>query len=257
MQHPEPGRERRRLRELPAVALVPSAITVLALIAGLTSIRFALEGQWRLAVFAIIVAALCDGMDGKLARLLNSTSRFGAELDSLADFLSFGVAPALLLHQWALRDAGGLGWAAVLVFATCAALRLARFNSEIDPPVPAPQWKRNFFVGVPAPAGGMLALLLLFVTLAGGGEVFRSGPLNAVWLIAIAFLMISRIPTFSVKKARLPMTAVLPTLIGVVLVAAALISYPWQALVLLSVAYLVSIPVSMRAARRFEKASAD
>jgi len=247
------GSERRRLRELPAVALVPSAITVLALLAGLTAIRFALEGQWRLAVFALIVAALCDGMDGRLARLLNSTSRFGAELDSLADFLSFGVAPALLLHQWVLRDAGGLGWAAVLVFATCAALRLARFNSEIDPPVPAPQWKRNFFTGVPAPAGGLLALLPLFATLAIDSAVFRSAPLAAVWMLAIGFLMISSLPTFSVKKAKLPLTAVLPSLIGVALTAAALISYPWGSLVVLSLAYLASIPFAVRAARRFER----
>jgi CDP-diacylglycerol--serine O-phosphatidyltransferase len=249
--------ERRRLRALPAVALVPSAITVLALLAGLTSIRFALQGQWRLAVFAIIVAALCDGMDGRLARLLDSTSRFGAELDSLADFLSFGVAPALLLHQWVLRDAGGLGWAAVLVFATCAALRLARFNSELDPPAPAPQWKRNFFTGVPAPAGGLLVLLPLFAFLATDSALFRSAPLAALWVLAMGFLMISRLPTFSIKKAQLPVTAVLPSLIGVALTAAALISYPWGSLVFLSLAYLASIPIAFRAARRLEREGGD
>ncbi len=239
-----------RLRGLPVVALAPSVITVMALLAGLSSIRFAIEGQYRLAVLAIIFAALADGMDGRMARMLNSTSRFGAELDSLADFVSFGVAPAMLIYQWTVQEAQGPGWVAVLFFATCAALRLARFNAEIDPPAPPAAWQRNFFTGVPAPAAGGLALFWLFLSLATGWEVCRSPYLNLVWLVIVGLLMISRIPTFSVKKARMRRDLVLPVMLGTGLMAAAVLSLPWLSLVVISVAYLVSIPFAMVSAGR-------
>jgi CDP-diacylglycerol--serine O-phosphatidyltransferase len=245
---------RRRLHELPVVALVPSAITVLALLAGLTSIGFALQDRWGLAVFSIVVAAICDGLDGSMARLLNSSSRFGAELDSLADFLSFGVAPALLLFEWTMHDVRGFGWGAVLIFATCGALRLARFNSELDADVEPPAWTKKFFTGVPAPAGGAIAMLMLFAFQATGWDVFRSPHLNALWLIVVGLLMVSRVPTFSVKRARLRSDLVVPAMLVLVMVTVALISFPWRALTLLGIVYLASVPVAARAARRLRDA---
>lgn len=239
-----------RLRDLPVVALVPSIITVFALLAGLTAMRYALDGQWRMAIAAIIVAALADGMDGRMARLLNSTSRFGAELDSLADFVSFGVAPAMLLYLWTLHEAGGQGWAAVLFYATCAALRLARFNAEIDPPSPPAAWRRNFFTGVPAPAAGGLALFWVYLSLATGWDLWSSPWINGIWLVVVGLLMISRLPTFSVKKARLRRDRVLPALLGVALVAATVVSLPWWSLVAISLAYLASLPIAWFAAAR-------
>lgn len=238
---------------LPVVALVPSIITILALLAGLTSIRFAIEGHWRNAVIAIIVAALADGMDGRMARLLNSTSRFGAELDSLADFVSFGVAPAMLIFEWTLHSVGGEGWGAVLFYATCGALRLARFNAEIDPPSPPAAWRRNFFTGVPAPAAGGLALFWLFLGLATGVEAFASPWINGPWLVFVGLLMISRLPTFSVKKARVRRDLALPAVLGVALVAAAVVSLPWWSLVFISLAYLASLPLAWRSARRMRE----
>ncbi len=239
-----------RLRALPVVALVPSIITVFALLAGLTAIRYAIEGKWGMSVAAVILAALADGMDGRMARLLNSTSRFGAELDSLADFVSFGVAPAMILYFWTLSDAGGQGWAAVLFFATCAALRLARFNAEIDPPAPPAAWRRNFFAGVPAPAAGGLALFWLYLSLATGWEMALSPWINGVWLVLVGLLMISRLPTFSVKKARLRRDLVLPAMLGIALIAAAVVSLPWWSLVAISLAYLASLPLAWLSARR-------
>ncbi len=239
---------------MPVVALVPSAITVLALLAGLTSIGFSLQGKWGLAVFSIVVAAICDGLDGSMARLLNSSSRFGAELDSLSDFLSFGVAPALLLFEWTMHDVRGFGWAAVLIFATCGALRLARFNSELEPDEPPPAWTKKFFTGVPAPAGGAVAMLMLYAYQATGWDVFSSPHLNAVWLIAAGFLMVSRIPTFSVKKARLRSDLIVPAMLILVLVTVALISFPWQSLAVFGVVYLGSVPFAARAAGRLRDA---
>jgi CDP-diacylglycerol--serine O-phosphatidyltransferase len=245
---------RRRLHEMPVVSLVPSAITVLALLAGLTSIGFALQGKWGLAVFSIVVAAICDGLDGSMARLLNSSSRFGAELDSLSDFLSFGVAPALLLFEWTMQDVRGFGWGAVLIFATCGALRLARFNSELDSEVEPPAWTKKFFTGVPAPAGGAIAMLMLFAFHATGWEVFRSPHLNAFWLIIVGFLMVSSVPTFSVKKARLRNDLMVPAMVILVLVTVALISFPWQSLAVFGIAYLASVPFAVRTAGRLRNA---
>lgn len=247
---------RPRLKRLPINAVVPNAITVLALFAGLTGIRFGLLGQWEKAAIAIIVAGICDGLDGRLARLLKSTSRFGAELDSLSDFLSFGVAPALIIYQWTLHQAGGIGWAAVLVFATCSALRLARFNTALDNPEPPPPWQSHFFTGVPAPAGGALALTWLFVTLELEDTFLRSPYLNAFWLVAIGFLMISRLPTFSFKKVHLGREAVLPALIAVALIAAALINFPWWSLTIICAIYLASIPIAYRSAGRMQRREA-
>lgn len=242
-----PGRP--QLKRQSINALLPNAITVLALFAGLTAIRYGLQEQWDKASIAILVAGICDGLDGRLARLLKSTSRFGAELDSLSDFVSFGVAPALVIYQWTLHQIGGLGWAAALVFATCSALRLARFNTALDDPNPPP-WQGHFFTGVPAPAGGGLALVLMFLSFELGDAGFRSATLNAIAMLCIGFLMISRLPTFSLKKMRLSREMMLPALIGVAVLAAALINFTWWTLALIGLAYLVSVPFSVATARR-------
>lgn len=243
---------RPHLRRQSINALLPNAITVLALFAGLTAIRYGLQGQWEKATLAILVAGICDGLDGRLARLLKSTSRFGAELDSLSDFVSFGVAPALVIYQWTLHQIGGVGWAAALVFATCSALRLARFNTALDEPSPPP-WQSHFFVGVPAPAGGGLALVLMFLSFELGDAGFRSATLNAVALLCIGFLMISRLPTFSLKKMRIGREMMLPALIGVAVLAAALINFTWWTLALIGLAYLCSLPFSVTTGRRMAR----
>src|SRR2546426_11384153 len=158
---------RRRFRPIPVRTLVPNVITLLALCAGLTAIRLAVEQKLDLALAAIVLAAVLDGIDGRIARLIKGTSRFGAELDSLADFVNFGVAPALILYFWDLHELRSAGWIAALVVAICAGLRLARFNVSTDDPN-RPAWASNFFVGMPAPAGAVTALLPIYVNLLGG-----------------------------------------------------------------------------------------
>src|SRR5467141_1530802 len=195
----DPGRredKRPRFRLIPVRTVLPNLITLLALCAGLTAIRLAVEDKLEWAVAAIVFAALLDGIDGRIARMLKGASRFGAELDSLADFVNFGVAPALILYLWSLHELGNAGWIAAMVFAICAGLRLARFNVMIDDPN-KPAWAGNFFVGIPAPAGAITVLLPIYVALLG----VPSG-LIVVWAtffytLAIALLMVSRLPVFS------------------------------------------------------------
>jgi CDP-diacylglycerol--serine O-phosphatidyltransferase len=233
----------RRFRHIPVRTLVPNVITLLALCAGLTAIRMAFEGRNDLALAAIVFAAILDGIDGRLARLLKGTSRFGAELDSLADFVNFGVAPALILYFWGLHDLQSAGWIAAMVFAICAGLRLARFNVMIDDPN-RPAWAANFFVGMPAPAGAITVLLPIYVDFLG---VPRSGLLTWVTLVytlAIGGLMVSRLPVFSGKRVgkRVPPETVGPLIVLVVLFFALLIAYPWVVLTLGTVLYLASLP---------------
>src|SRR5205807_7695245 len=187
----EPDREeprRRRFRAIPVRMLVPNVITLLALCAGLTAIRLAIEDRLDLALYAIVFAALLDAVDGRLARIIKGTSRFGAELDSLADFVNFGVAPALILYFWELKELKSAGWIAALVFAICAGLRLARFNVAIEDPN-RPVWASNFFVGVPAPAGAITVLLPIYLHFLG---MPRFAPVAFVYSLLIAFLMVSR-----------------------------------------------------------------
>ncbi|HET6501077.1 MAG TPA: CDP-diacylglycerol--serine O-phosphatidyltransferase [Amycolatopsis sp.] len=227
----------------PSVRLLPNAITVLALCAGLSAVQFALHHQYTLAIGAIGVAAVLDSLDGRIARLLDATSKMGAELDSLSDAISFGVAPALVLYIWQ-TDTQGLGWIASLVFAVCMVLRLARFNTLLE--VEKPPYANEFFMGVPAPAGGLLALLPLILTIELG-EGWWSGPaVVLVWTVAIAMLLISRIPTLSLKTVKAPAKAAAPLLVIVCLVAAAVIQYPLVALGVALVLYLLHIPYSVR-----------
>jgi CDP-diacylglycerol--serine O-phosphatidyltransferase len=265
MSMPEPGYGRprlrlpkRRFRRIPVRTLVPNVITLLALCAGLTAIRMAFENRYVLALAAIVFAAFLDGIDGRLARFLKGTSRFGAELDSLADFVNFGVAPALILYFWGLHDLKSAGWIAAMVFAISAALRLARFNVMIDDP-DKPAWASNFFVGVPAPAGAITVLLPIYLALLG---VPRSDILNwltLVYTLAIASLMVSRLPVFSGKRVgtRVPPEIVGPAVVVAVLFVALLIAYPWIILTAGTLAYLGALPFGYLSYRRYERRSRE
>src|ERR1700689_4653055 len=232
MSMPQPGPRlrlpKRRFRRIPVRTLVPNVITLLALCAGLTAIRMAFENRYVLALAAIVFAAFLDGIDGRLARFLKVTSRFGAELDSLADFVNFGVAPALILYFWGLHDLKSAGWIAAMVFAICGSLRLARFNVMIDDP-DKPAWKNNFFVGMPAPAGAITVLLPIYAVLLGVPRSAFLTWLTLFYTLAIALLMVSRLPVFSGKRVgtRVPPEMVVPMIVMVVLSIALLMAYPW------------------------------
>jgi CDP-diacylglycerol---serine O-phosphatidyltransferase len=232
----------------PGVRLLPNAITVLAMCAGLSSVQFTLAGNEAAAIAAIAVAAILDSLDGRIARLLDATSKMGAELDSLSDAISFGVAPALVLYVWKFPG-DRMGWVIALVFAVCVILRLARFNTLLDD-TEQPPYAKEFFVGVPAPAGGLLVLMPLLVELQIGHQGWWSAkPVVVIWTVAIAGLLISRIPTLALKSVRVPATAVAPLLVGVGLLAAAVITYPMLALAAVLVVYLAHIPYAMRRRR--------
>jgi len=236
---------RRRLRRgLPMRALAPNAITALALCFGLTAIRFAISEEWERAIGAIVIAAFLDGMDGRVARLIRGESRFGAELDSLSDVIAFGVSPAIVSYLWSLKHYPQAGWIFALSHAVCCALRLARFNANIDA-AEQPHKSAGFLTGVPAPAGAGLALVPLYAWLWTGEDVFRSPMLVAPWLAFVAFLMISNLATFS-AAIRVRSGTRLPVLVGLAMAAGALISAPWPSLTVLMLAYVASIPFSVR-----------
>src|SRR5471030_1247624 len=220
-------RNRRGLRGFSVNRLIPNVLTLAALCSGLTAIRFALQGQFRLAVIAIIVAAIFDALDGRVARRLGVTSQFGAELDSLSDFLCFGVAPALVLYLASLKDGGALGWVATLMFPICSALRLARFNTALISDTPPPAWTGSFFTGVPAPAGALLALIPLVMSFEGEARWPRHPLVVGAVMVLIGGLMVSRLPTFSFKRGRVPRHLVLPALLAVALVMGVIASSPW------------------------------
>jgi CDP-diacylglycerol--serine O-phosphatidyltransferase len=244
-----------RLRQIPVRYLVPNIVTLLALCSGITAIRLGMDGRFELAVACVILAALLDALDGRIARALKGSSKFGAELDSLADFVNFGVVPGLLIYMWSLNALKSLGWIVALALALCCALRLARFNVSIEDP-DRPAWKINYFTGVNAPAGAMLAMLPMYLGFLG---LVPSGPEIAAYVLPyiafVAFSMVSRVPTFSGKGiGRVSREAVLPLLAAVTIVAALLVTYPWEMLTLISAGYLALIPVSAIAYVRQKKA---
>ncbi|WP_415237785.1 CDP-alcohol phosphatidyltransferase family protein [Sneathiella sp.] len=246
---------RRRFRELPINSLIPNMLTTLALCAGLTSVRFALEEKWEMAVVAILVAGVLDGLDGRMARLLKGSSKFGAELDSLSDFVSFGVAPAIVLYLWTLdAGLGSFGWIVSLVYTVSCGLRLARFNAMLEEDVPA--WESRYFTGIAAPGGASISLLFMVVSFYSDAEIFKSGVLNGAWLLFMAFLMASRIPTFSIKRARIARRYIMPFLILVGGMAAVMVSYPWEFLTGVAIVYLGTIPFAVATHRRLEKEEA-
>jgi CDP-diacylglycerol--serine O-phosphatidyltransferase len=254
---PPPFRH-RRFKAIPVRTLLPNLITLLALCAGLTAIRVAVENKLELALAAIVFAALLDGIDGRVARMLKGTSRFGAELDSLADFVNFGVAPALILYFWGLHDLQSLGWIAALVFAICAGLRLARFNVMIDDPN-KPAWAADFFTGIPAPAGAITVLLPIYLNFLGvpGGLIVDW--LTLVYTVLIALLMVSRLPVFSGKRTgkRVPPDMVLPVFVAVVFFFALLVSYPWAVLTIGTLAYLACLPLGWWSYRKNVRKDAE
>ncbi len=246
-------RRRRRLRGLSINRLIPNAITLMGLCAGMTAIRWALEERWEVAVAAVVVAMVIDGLDGPVARLMKATSEFGAQLDSLADFVNFGVTPAIIVYLWAMHELGGLAWALALVYAMCCALRLARFNAGLNQE-DAPAWSSKFFVGVPAPAGAGLMLLPMVLSFKLGDDIFRSQLLNGVVFIGVAALMVSQIPTYSSKRIKVPLRSVGFVLIGAGAFAAFLFSTPWVTLSVAGLAYLVSIPLAQISFRKMRSA---
>lgn len=249
---------KRHLGPLPVRSLAPNILTVLALCAGLTSIRFVLQERWELAVIAIVAAAILDAFDGRVARLLKGATKFGAELDSLSDFLCFGVAPALLLYQWTLHELEGLGWTIVLAYSVCCALRLARFNTTSEQLADDDSGEQSkFFIGVPAPGAAYMALIPVSISFIGGEVVFRNPVLVGFIMVGLAFLMVSRVPTYSFKTIKVKREYVLPTLIFVGVGAAILASYPWATLAGTAFIYMLTIPFSIRAHARLGKPAGE
>jgi len=260
----EETRRRRRMplfrhRHVPVRMLVPNFFTLLALCAGLTSIRMGIEERYELALGAIVFAALLDGIDGRVARLLKASSRFGAELDSLADFVNFGVAPAFLVFNWGLGSLKSLGWICVMIFALASALRLARFNVAADDE--PPKWQAAYFIGMPTPAAAIVVLLPIFIEHLGLDGI-RSSRIMLdfvlIYTLVIAFLMVSTLPTFSGKLLgeRISREYVLPIFILAIGFVALLVTYPYGTLTGASIAYLASIPFSSRRFGRMMEATA-
>jgi CDP-diacylglycerol---serine O-phosphatidyltransferase len=255
MDPKSPEMRRRRFRPIPVRLLVPNVITLLAICAGLTAIRLSTEGRMELAVAAIAFAAVLDFLDGRVARMIKGQSKFGAELDSLADFVNFGVAPGLILYFWQLHDLKNGGWIASMIFAISGGLRLARFNATLDDPN-KPAFAANFFTGMPAPAGAITVLLPIY--LAFLGVPTPPAILTALYTLLIAFLMVSRLPVFSGKtiRMRVPPEMVLPVFVSVVFFIALLISYPWYILATCTVLYLLSLPAGWRSYRNYQRSAA-
>ena len=256
----ETSRRRRRPlfrhSRVPVRMLVPNFFTLLGLCAGLTSIRMGIEGRYDLALAAIVFAACLDGLDGRIARLLKASSRFGAELDSLADFVNFGVAPAFLVFTWGLGTMKSAGWICVMIFSLASALRLARFNAAIDDD--KPKWQSNFFTGMPTPAAAICVLLPVYIERLGIDAVKSPLGLTVVliYTLFIAFMMVSTIPTYSGKLLgeRVERELVLPLFVLAIGYVAMLATYPYETLVLSTLAYLAVVPISWR---RFKTKAKD
>lgn len=243
-------RDRRRRIRLESInRLLPNALTMLGLCAGLTAIRFAMQGTWHIGVLLIAGAALLDALDGRIARLMGGPTEFGGQLDSLVDSIAFGVAPVTMIYLWSLDAAGGLGWTITLLYVVCCVLRLARFNiSSADPDLPA--WAGNFFSGVPAPAGAGLVMLPLILSLQFEWSFLRAPEVTGPWVLIVSGLMISRIPTYSFKRIRVRHGVVRFVMVGIAALAAGLITEPWIMLSGLIIAYAAIIPFSVRSFQR-------
>jgi CDP-diacylglycerol--serine O-phosphatidyltransferase len=239
-------------RGIPFRAMIPNAITALALCFGLTGVSLAIGGEWDKAIGSIVLAGVLDGLDGRIARLLRAQSKFGAELDSLSDNIAFGTAPALILFLWSLQAAPRFGWIAALALAVCCALRLARFNARLDA-AEQPHKSAGFNTGVPAPAGAGLAFMPIYLWLITGNELFRDWQLVMAWTLLIALLMISSLPTYSWASLRVRSGWRLFALAGVALFGAALIVAPWPTLLALAALYLVMIPVAFASYARVKR----
>jgi len=249
----EPGLKRRRLpKGLTLRAMVPNAITAAALCAGLTGIRFAIAGDFEKSVMAVILAGLLDGIDGRAARMLKAQSKFGEELDSLADSISFGVAPALIVYLWTLQELPSIGWIASLAFAISCVMRLARYNSQIELD-DLPIKEAGFLTGIPAPVGAGLAFLPLYFWIETGRSEFTNPIAITAWMLLVAFLMISRTPTLSWSKLRPPRSIRIELIALAGLIVTALLTEPWMTLIVISLGYLALIPVALHAYLRFKR----
>jgi len=240
---------RKRPEWLHINKMIPNFLTILAISAGMSAIRFGLEDRWEHAALAILAAAILDALDGRVARILKGASKFGAELDSLSDFISFGVAPAMMLYLWAMQDFGRFGWMLTLLFSVSMALRLARFNTMLEDEN-QPTWTSNFFAGVPAPAAAGLVLMPMILSFLVGDEFFRSPIVVSFYLIGVSGLVVSSIPTFSFKKIKVPSKQVLPFMIIATAFVAALVSAPWMTLSGVLIVYLATIPFSIQTYRK-------
>ena len=245
-------------RGIPLRAVVPNAVTALALCVGLTGVRFAIAGEWAFAVFAVVAAGVLDGLDGRIARALKGQTRFGAELDSLSDVIAFGVSPAIILHLWSLQHWPRLGWLFALAYAVCMALRLARFNARIDAEE-QPHKSAGFLTGVPAPAGAGLLLLPIILWLASDRqwEWLRDYRLVAPWAGLIAFLAISSLATFSWGSLRLRRNVRLEAIVIIAMLGGALVSAPWETLSVVATLYLLLIPFSVLSYARVRRRRAS
>lgn len=237
---------KHKLTSLPFRKIAPNIVTMLALCAGVTSIRYSVQEDWVKAVLCVFIAALFDGLDGRVARMLKGSTKFGAELDSLSDFVSFGVAPAILLYQWSLFDLPKFGWFFCLLMSIGMAMRLARFNTMLDDE-PQPEYWQHFFVGVPAPAAAALAMMPVMISFDFPeiSSIVRSHTFCAILLCVVTFLMVSRIPTISTKKMKVPTYMFMPMMLIVALFATFIITQPWFTLGLMTVLYALSIPVGV------------
>ncbi len=237
---------RQKLNALPFRKIAPNIVTLLALCAGVTSIRYSIQADWAKAVICIFVAAFFDLVDGRVARMLKGSTKFGAELDSLSDFVSFGVAPAILLYQWTLFDLPKFGWFFCLLMSIGMAMRLARFNTMLDDE-PQPEYWNHFFVGVPAPAAAALAIMPVMISFdfPEVNWLVRSNAFCATLMVIVTLLMVSRIPTFSTKKLKVPTYMLMPLMLIVALFASFIISQPWLTLGLATICYAISIPVGI------------
>lgn len=242
-------RNRPQRRGIPLRAVLPNAITALALCSGLTGVRFAIGAEWERAVMMIMIAGVLDGMDGQIARMMRGESRFGAELDSLSDAISFGVAPALILYLWALIAVPKVGWIVALLYAVFCALRLARFNSQIDNDA-QPRKLAGYLTGIPAPAGAGLAMLPIYIWLWSGEDLARSPWIVTPWVALVGLLMVSSLATYSWKSLRLRRSVRFEALVVVAILLAALVTAPWPTLTLVCIGYLATLPFSVRAFRR-------
>ncbi len=238
---------RIKFNRVPIRVLIPNIITLLALVSGLTAIRLGFDGRFELAVGAVILATVLDALDGQVARLLKGTSKFGAELDSLADFVNFGVVPGVLVYLWSLHVLNNLGWITILAFALCMAMRLARFNVALEDP-DRPDWAAGYFSGIPAPAGAGLILLPMYLSFLGLFEGPDVAKVLVVYSPIVTIMLVSPIPTFSSKLIGnyVPRGMVLPSMVMIVLFAAVLVSYPWFVMTVVALCYIASIPFSMK-----------
>ena len=245
---------KKRLSSLPISKLIPNMVTLMTLCFGLSSIRYALDDNWMMSVAFLLIAGFLDGIDGRLARLLNASSNFGAQLDSLADFVNFGVAPGFVLYLWTVKSISshGIGWALVLFFSICCAIRLARFNTNLEEE-DVPAWADKFFIGIPSPVGAALAIAPMTLFFEFDNPIFKNPIGVGIYMSIIALLMASRIPTVSIKKIVIQRAYASLTLVIAGLLIASLIIEPWLTLPLIGVVYVLSIPFSTLSYYRLQK----